>query len=317
MLRRRVLYVLLVGAGLACGAPTHAIAADGRLLSLTPQRVGGDGAVMVGDRFRIRVVMQPHVAGQVVNVRIFRGSHRVAVVDVPLSVSSTGRSGFAVVPFSSQLHGNVEVRATHVATPEAPELQATPVRVAVLPRGVRPGSRGVGVRLLQLQLARLGYVVGQRGFYDARTARAVQAFRKVAGMTRTTVASSGVFRALARGAGRFDVRYPSHGKHIEADLSRQVLALIRHGRVERIYPTSSGAPVTPSPIGSFKVYLKTPGTNAKGMVHSSYFLRGYAVHGYADVPVFAASHGCLRVPVPDALSIFEWIGTGDRVDVYQ
>ena len=47
-----------------------------------------------------------------------------------------------------------------------------------------PGARGPVVRLLQQRLAADGYVVGQRGFYDARTARAVLAFRKVRGMAR-------------------------------------------------------------------------------------------------------------------------------------
>ena len=36
------------------------------------------------------------------------------------------------------------------------------------------------------------------------------------------------------------------------------------------------------------------------MVDSNYFIRGYAIHGYAEVPTYAASHGCLRVPIPDA-----------------
>jgi peptidoglycan hydrolase-like protein with peptidoglycan-binding domain len=172
------------------------------------------------------------------------------------------------------------------------------------------------VRLLQQQLAAGGYVVGQRGVYDDRTARAVVAFRKVTGMARTPVASADVFRRLARGGGRFRVRFPSHGKHVEADLSRQVLALIRAGRVERIYPMSSGKPSTPTVRGSFRVYSKSPGTNAKGMFFSNYFIRGYAIHGYASVPVFAASHGCLRVPIPDAISIYDWLRIGNVVDVY-
>ena len=62
--------------------------------------------------------------------------------------------------------------------------------------------------------------------------------------------------------------------------------------------------------------MKTPGTNAKGMVHSSYFIRGYAIHGYVSVPAFNASHGCLRVPIPDAYRIFSWLHIGDRVIVY-
>ena len=63
---------------------------------------------------------------------------------------------------------------------------------------------------------------------------------------------------------------------------------------------SSGKPSTPTVIGRFRVYSKTPGTNAEGMVDSNYFIRGYAIHGYAEVPTYAASHGCLRVPIPDA-----------------
>ena len=63
-----------------------------------------------------------------------------------------------------------------------------------------------------------------------------------------------------------------------------MLALINGNKVERIYHTSSGKPSTPTVRGKFHVYLKTPGTNAKGMVDSNYFIRGYAIHGYADVP---------------------------------
>jgi lipoprotein-anchoring transpeptidase ErfK/SrfK len=52
------------------------------------------------------------------------------------------------------------------------------------------------------------------------------------------------------------------------------------------------------------------------MYYSDYFIRGFAIHGYAEVPVFAASHGCLRIPIPDAISVFRWIKVGDIVDVY-
>jgi lipoprotein-anchoring transpeptidase ErfK/SrfK len=95
-----------------------------------------------------------------------------------------------------------------------------------------------------------------------------------------------------------------------------VVVLADRGKVLRIYPTSSGAPATPTVLGSFRVYRKDYGTNSLGMVHSSYFIRGYAIHGYHSVPTYNASHGCLRVPVPDALSIYNWVQMGTRVDVY-
>jgi lipoprotein-anchoring transpeptidase ErfK/SrfK len=142
------------------------------------------------------------------------------------------------------------------------------------------------------------------------------AWRKVMRMARTFTATEGVVRGVLAGRGRFKVRYPRHGHHVEADLSRQVLVLIDRGKVRRIYHISSGKPSTPTVLGSFHVYRKTPGTNSHGMVHSSYFIGGYAIHGYVSVPPYAASHGCLRVPIPNAWSIYTWVRMGDTVDVY-
>jgi L,D-transpeptidase catalytic domain len=299
-----------------CAAPGAASGAQGPLLSLTPEQVGGDRVTLVGQPWRVRVVLQPWVEGQTATVRFYRHGKRIAAVPVTFQRSATGKSGIAVVPFASKLPARVEVRASHLANPVMGTLVAKPVRVNVVALHAKPGARGPAVRLLQSELAALGYVVGKRGLYDDRTARAVLAFRKVTGMTRTTTASSDVFKALAKGKGHFRLRHPEHGKHVEADLSRQVIALARGGKVERIYPMSSGKPSTPTVLGSFRVYSKSPGFNAKGMYFSNYFIRGYAIHGYASVPVFAASHGCLRVPIPDAISIYNWLRIGNIVDVY-
>jgi lipoprotein-anchoring transpeptidase ErfK/SrfK len=144
----------------------------------------------------------------------------------------------------------------------------------------------------------------------------VLAWRKVTGQPRTFSASPAIVRGVLAGRGRFRVRHPRDGRHVEADLSRQVLALIDGRKVRRIYHTSSGAPGTPTVIGRFNVYLKTLGTNRVGMVDASYFIRGYAIHGYVTVPAFNASHGCLRVPIADARSIFDWLRLGDVVWVY-
>jgi peptidoglycan hydrolase-like protein with peptidoglycan-binding domain len=304
---------------LLMAAPSAASAATGPLLSLTPERVTGPAAnrvALAGQPWRVRVVMQPWVAGQTATVRFYRHGHKLRVVNVNLLQSSTAKSGYALVAFQTSTPGTVQVKATHLATPTAPQLIAKPVKVNVAALHVGPGARGPAVRLLQQRLSSLGYVVGQRGLLDDRTGRAVLAFRKVTGMARNTNASSDVFKALAKGKGAFTVRHPDHGKHVEADLSRQVIALIRGSKVERIYPVSSGKPSTPTVQGTFRVYSKSPGFNAKGMYFSSYFIRGFAVHGYASVPVFAASHGCLRVPIPDAVSIYRWISIGDIVDVY-
>ena len=285
-------------------------------MALKVERVGGArSTVLHGARVRVRGTTSAFVPGETVTVRFFIGGKKRAARRVALQPQADG-SGGILLSYKPPRPGRLHITATHAASPALAAFTAEARPVDVLPRRVVPSSGAASIRALQRRLRRLGYVTGSPGSFDARTARAVLAFRKVTGMARTTSASAAVMRRLARGGGRFRIRFPRHGRHIEADLSRQVIALIEGGRVRRIYPVSSGAPSTPTVIGSFKVYLKTPGTNSLGMVHSAYFIRGYATHGYHSVPTYPASHGCLRVPIPDAKSLFNWIRIGTPVDVY-
>ncbi|MGD0199078.1 MAG: L,D-transpeptidase family protein [Solirubrobacteraceae bacterium] len=229
---------------------------------------------------------------------------------VALAATATDASGAATSPTGST--GPTAASGPTAAT--GPTAAPVPVVPHVT---LRPGARGSDVKLLQRELDTLHYVTGGYGLFDARTQRAVLAFRKVTGMSRTEVANYAVFKKLATGAGKFKVRYPRQGRHVEGDLTHQVLALIGpHGHVERIYPMSSGRPSLPTQPGIFRVWLQELGTNSDGMVDSSFFNGGDAIHGYAQVPAHRASHGCLRVPIPDALSIREWVHMGTIVDVY-
>lgn len=289
--------------------------AGGRMTVVT-DRVGKDATVLVGQRWRVRGEVVPYVEGQKVVVRFFRSGRKILAKEAAVRPGASGKAGHFTVPFTTKLAGTVTVRVTKVASPTQVGLKAAARRVLVLPSHVGIGASGEAVRLLQRKLRALGYVPGRRGVYDARTGRAVLAFRKVSGLARTYVADRTVLHRLASGGGRFKVRYPSHGRHVEADLSKQVIALINGRRVERIYPTSSGKPSTPTVLGHFRFYSKSPGFNAEGMYFSNYFTRGYAIHGYHDVPVYNASHGCLRVPIPDAYAIFQRVQLGEQIDVY-
>jgi L,D-transpeptidase catalytic domain/Putative peptidoglycan binding domain len=184
-------------------------------------------------------------------------------------------------------------------------------------KAAHAASHSRAVRLLQKGLRALGYVTPEGGTFDDATGRAVLAFRKVNGMARVETASTAVFKKLFRGQGGFRLKHPHAGRHVEFDWSRQVLVFAQHGEPVRVYHASSGKPSTPTVFGTFHFYSKTPGTNAKGMVDSNYFIRGYAVHGYFDVPPYAASHGCIRVPIPDAASIYSWIRLGETIFVYR
>ena len=279
-------------------------------------RVGRDDVVLRGDRVRVRGVVAPFVPGQSVTVRLYSGRSKLAAKAVKIRPDRGGPNGGFVVSLRAGRSGRLTVRASHRATGAQATMVSKARHVLVISSHASPGARGPLVRLLQRRLTSLHYAVSSSGLFDASTARAVIAYRKVSGMSRVPLASASVVHGLLAGRGTFKPRYPEHGKHVEADLSRQVLALIERGRVYRIYGVSSGKASTPTVLGKFRIYSKTFGTNAKGMVDASYFIGGYAVHGYFAVPTFPASHGCLRVPIPNALAIFSWLRIGDRVDVY-
>jgi lipoprotein-anchoring transpeptidase ErfK/SrfK len=298
-------------------APAAPPAPVGGSLALSLQRVHGRSPfALIGERVVIRGVVVPYVAGQTVAVGFYRGGRRVGGKTVSVLPVGNGAGQFHI-GYSSPRAGLLQVRAEHAASPQMAAFAAPPRDVRVLNANLGAGASGAAVRMLQSELYALRFATPLNGVYDEATGRAVIAYRKMTGLARVPTTNSRVFRLLQAGAGRFHVRYPGQGKHVEADLTRQVLAEIEPGgRVHRLYTTSSGKPSTPTVIGSFRVYSKTPGTNSEGMVDSNYFIRGYAIHGYAEVPTYAASHGCLRVPVPDAPAIYGWVQVGNPVDVY-
>jgi peptidoglycan hydrolase-like protein with peptidoglycan-binding domain len=286
-------------------------------LKLTVQDAHGAPAfAAVGERIVISGGVRPYVAGQKVVLSVYRNGRRVLSKRLSVSAAAGGVGQFHF-GYASPHSGHLSIRAEHAPTPQLAKLVAKPVSVRYELSTLSVGSRGRVVRLLQEELARLHYQVNVTGYFDDTTARAVVAFRKVSGQARVESVNGRIFQLIQRGAGVFHVRYPSDGAHVEADLTKQVLAEIeRGGRVRRIITISSGKPSTPTVIGRFHVYRKEPGTNSHGMVDSSYFIGGYAIHGYAEVPTYAASHGCLRIPVPDAAAVYAWVKFGYAVDVY-
>ena len=275
-------------------------------------RAGGERIVLQRRSFRLRGTVTPAVAGQRVELAVHHDGKRRRTVRAVVRADGT----FARrIP--TRRTGRISVRASHAATPELGAARGPKVSVGVVEPRASEGQSGPLVRLLQRGLAELRYAVPRNGSFDAATGRAVMAYRKVNGMSRRYDADRRVVAKVLAGKGAFKPRDNGGGRHVEADISRQVLALMQDGEVLATYHTSTGAPATPTVIGTFRVYLKTPGVNAKGMLHSSYFIRGYAIHGYFDVPAFNASHGCLRVPLADAWRIFSWLRHGDRVIVYR
>jgi len=271
---------------------------------------------LTGESVVVRGIVLPYIAHQKVAVRFVRNGREVLSRSVSVTPVGNGAGQFHV-SYTSSATGVVKVSAVHGASALQGAFSAATGAVRIVSATMHEGASGPAVEFLQQQLSALHFAVPVDGKYGEATGRAVVAYRKLTGLERVTSTSATMFHLLQRRAGQFHVRYRSDGRHVEADLTRQVLAEIDPGgKVRRIYTMSSGKPSTPTVIGRFRVYMKTLGTNAKGMVDSNYFIRGYAIHGYAEVPTFAASHGCLRVPVPDAPAIYSWVQLGTPVDVY-
>jgi lipoprotein-anchoring transpeptidase ErfK/SrfK len=287
-------------------------------MQLTVEGVHGyEPFALTGEAIEVQGTIVPYVPHQEVRVTFYRDGHPFAARTAVVGPHGRGAGAFRV-SLSSPAAGRVRVLAVHLPTAQLSGLSAASEDVAVLSAPyLTVGDSGAAVWVLQRGLGALHFAVPQSGYFDEATADAVMAFRKLAGLPRVYYADSSVFRSLRQGGRPFRVRYPHQGRHVEADLTYQVLAEIEPGgRVQNIYPISSGKPSTPTVLGQFQVYDKTAGENSEQMLDANYFIRGYAIHGYPEVPTYAASHGCLRVPNLDAPAIFGWVQIGTPVDTY-
>jgi len=301
----------------ATGTQPVVPAVAGRMRIALPGIGAREPFALTGERVVFEGAVAPYVAGQQVTVHIYRNGHIVRTSTVGVSAANHHRSGRFRVSYVSGKTGVVQAVAVHEPTTAMRLFAAGSDKVKVISPNLSTGTRGEAVRIMQRRLGALHYAVPQTGYFDEATADAVIAYRKMTGLARVDYTDAGMFRRLRRGDGAFHVRFPRDGRHMEANLQLQVLVEVEpHGRVANIYTMSSGKPSTPTVLGHFAVYRKEPGVNSELMYDSNYFISGYAIHGYPEVPTYAASHGCLRVPYLDAPALFAWIRIGTVVDVY-
>jgi L,D-transpeptidase catalytic domain len=272
--------------------------------------------VTVPDRvLHVSGLVRPYVPGQWVTVRAFLGKRLIKRDRLRVKPSRNKSYGGFSEKLSIPGTGKVNVEVAHHRNDQQVGFLARR-DFTVLSPSARFGSRGPYVALIQQRLAALHFYIRQTGVYDQGTGLAIDAYHRLLRRGVSQDLDSATANLLLNGVGQFKVRHPRDGKHVEGDLTRQVLALIDKGKVLALYPISSGKPSTPTILGHFRVYLKQPGYLPDGMYYSNFFIRGYAVHGYDPAPDFPASHGCMRLPISDAISVYHWLNIGDVVDVY-
>jgi peptidoglycan/xylan/chitin deacetylase (PgdA/CDA1 family)/lipoprotein-anchoring transpeptidase ErfK/SrfK len=208
----------------------------------------------------------------------------------------------------------------------APLRDAHPIRYDVT---VKSGSSGSEVLFLQRILRRIGYPAGAKdGKFGYATLQAVYAFEKVRRMTRDGVVPPYQMAAIAK-AGRPPAPKREPKNFVDVDISRQVLFEVRDRKVRRILPVSTGNEEyytsdgeqrrAHTPRGNFVVERKIQGERHSdlGVLYDpNYFVGGYAIHGSPSVPVYPASHGCVRIPMYQSRPFFNRTPIGMPVFVH-
>jgi L,D-transpeptidase ErfK/SrfK len=121
-------------------------------------------------------------------------------------------------------------------------------------------------------------------------------------------------------------------RRVVVSIPDRKLALVENDRIVSIYSVAVGAPLSPSPVGTFSIvnrvsnptYYKTgkvvgPGSsNPVGTRWIGLSAKGYGIHG-TDAPAsigFARSHGCIRLRNRDIEQLFARVRAGDVVELH-
>lgn len=261
------------------------------------------GSGQLGRRLSLLVRARPANAGTL-TVRVWRWRRLVKV--------RSGRGRLQIV-LSTKSAGAYRVRVDLQPATGYLVARRALKRIVFLPT-LSAGSAGPSVYELDRRLNELHYALGLvDGYFGHDDVDAVFAFQKLHGLPRTGSVDARFWIELQR-AQVPQARYPS-GNHIEVSKGRQVLVLVRDGKVALVVHVSTGATGN-TPLGHWPVYSRVPGFNAKAMYYSSFFTGAYAIHGYQSVPPYPASHGCVRIPLWFAVRLYSLIDYGTEIYIY-
>jgi hypothetical protein len=254
------------------------------------------------------------------------------------SVRSTQGAWFVSFPRAMFEGGTAETRRLRlwqVAATLAPLGDQQYVAVSTAGRfltlqrlGARPGVLGAEIgeegyrysaRGVQRRLATLGYLDPSdvTGSLDDATEQALLAFQGWEDLTRTGTVTGETQLALF-GAAPPKPKRPTLARHVEIFRDRGVLLMVEGREVRRVVHTSTGAGGI-TPVGDFRVYAKSLMSWSVPfrvwMPYAAYFRGGIAMHQSPDVPSYAASHGCVRLPEGEAERVYRFVSVGTPVFV--
>lgn len=273
------------------------------------------GRADIYDTVPVRGTLSPFVPGQKVEVTFYVDGHRLLSRKLAVQKGG-GEEGTFETSIVVKEDGRYAVAAKHKANAALGGDSTVRKSWKVSFPSLHPGECGKVVGGFKKAMAKLGYVAGGGKCFNGRLGREVLAYRKVNDMDRSQKAGAGLVKKVFGNKGGYRPRYPNAGEHAEVPLGKQVLVLIKKGKPFATYPVSTGKPSTPTITGHYRFYRQEPGYNSEGMYYSFYWHNGYAVHGYAEVPNYAASHGCVRTFIADQPRIYDQLHYGESIFVF-
>lgn len=178
---------------------------------------------------------------------------------------------------------------------------------------------GAETARLQQRLLDVGFwLVAVDGDYGHTTKQAVMAFQKFHGLEPSGKFDEATASLLSGITTRPRPKSSNPGVMVEVDKDRQILMIVKDGRVEWVLNTSTGSgqwyleqnqkdptkwelgrSITDS--GRFKINRERSSGWWAGdlgeIYRPKYFNGGIAIHGSRSIPNYPASHGCVRVSV--------------------
>ena len=315
---RRLAFVSAVLAALVLAAPVSAAAKEAgppdAAVKIKVGHLKGDRAEIYST-VPVSGTLTPFAAGQHVAVTFYLNGHKLLTRNVAVQRKNDSAGTFKANIVVRE-DGRYAAAAKHVATAALGGDSTVRKSWKVSFPALHAGECGRVVKGFKKAMAKMGYASGGGSCFNGRLSREVLAYRKVNGIARTERAGRGLVEDVFGGRGGYHVRYPGAGEHAEVPLAKQVLVLAKGSKPFAIYPVSTGKPSTPTVTGHYSFYRREPGYNAEGMYYSFYWHNGYAVHGYAEVPTYAASHGCVRTYIADQPRIYEQLHYGESIFVF-
>jgi len=289
----------------------HTVVSDPQALGVKPVATLTHGALVPFLSSTVVVKIAPAAYDGLVVVKV---THKGAVVGTYKARARNGKATLHI-PFRG-----VDGFTLSVVLPAAAGLDSRTVtgKVALRARTLSAGSTGPYVKGMLTALMGLKFrVPGLGTSFTSQVKDSVMAFQKAYGLSRTYVFNTACWRKID-GARLVKPRHASPATHLEVDKGRQIAMVVKGGKPYGIICVSTGA-TNNTPEGTFHIQQKHSFTTSGFggiLVRTMGFIGNFAMHGYAPVPPYPASHGCVREPIWACYWMYDQSFVGETLYIY-